>query len=100
MTSGTIIDVIGVYQTNVSATGDIDGHADGQGCENPSGSGVTGWFCCIGAGKFDGDIPGKRACDGGLYTANIIDVTAPPGTNMVWDGTYPENEIELLPKPQ
>ncbi len=62
-------DVVGVYQTNISATHDNDGHADGQGCEDPSGSGVTDWFCCIGAGKFDGGIPGKRACDRGFYTA-------------------------------
>jgi hypothetical protein len=93
-------DVVGVYQTNVSTTLDNDGHADGQGCEDPSGSGVTDWFCCIGAGKFDGGIPGKRACDPGFYTAEILSVTAPPSTNMVWDGETPENGIFLDPKPQ
>jgi hypothetical protein len=93
-------DVVGVYQTNVSTTLDNDGHADGQGCEDPSGSGVTDWFCCIGAGNFDGGIPGKRACDPGFYTAEILSVTAPPGTNMVWDQETPENGIILDPKPQ
>ncbi len=93
-------DVVGVYQTNVSATFDNDGHANGQGCTDPSGSGVTDWFCCIGAGKFDGGIPGKRACDGGFYTAEILSVTAPPSTNMVWDGETPDNGIFLDPKPQ
>jgi hypothetical protein len=93
-------DVIGVYQTNVSPTHDNDGHADGQGCQDPSGSGVTDWFCCIGAGKFDGGIPGKRACDRGTYTAEVLSVAPPPGTNMVWDGETPFNEIFLDPKPQ
>jgi hypothetical protein len=93
-------DVVGVYQTNVSATGDVDGHADGQGCEDPSGSGVTDWFCCIGAGKWDGGIPGKRACDEGFYSAEILSVAAPPSTNMVWDGATPDNGIFLEPKPQ
>jgi hypothetical protein len=93
-------DVVGVYQTNVSATLDNDGHADGQGCEDPSGSGVTDWFCCIGAGKWDGGIPGKRACDRGTYSAEILSVTAPASTNMVWDGVTPFNEIFLDPKPQ
>lgn len=90
-------DVVGVYQTNTSATGDRDGHADGQGCEDPSGSGVTDWFCCIGAGDFDGDIPGKRACDEGFYTAVILDVQEPPFTNMIWDGITPENGDFLSP---
>jgi hypothetical protein len=93
-------DVVGVYQTNVSATYDNDGHADGQGCVDPTGSGVTDWFCCIGAGKWDGGIPGKRACDKGFYTAEILSVTAPPATNMEWDGVTPENGIFLDPKPQ
>jgi hypothetical protein len=93
-------DVIGVYQTNVSPTHDNDGHADGQGCQDPSGSGVTDWFCCIGAGEFDGEIPGKRACDRGTYTAEVLSVAPPPGTNMVWDGETPFNEIILDPKPQ
>jgi hypothetical protein len=80
-------DTVGVYQTNASPTGDIDGHGHGANCDNPvSGSGVTGWFCCIGAGKWDGETPpGKRACNEGLYTARIVSVEAPPFTNMVWD---------------
>jgi len=93
-------DVVGVYQTNVSVTGDRDGHVDGQGCEDPSGSGVTDWFCCIGAGKWDGGIPGKRACDRGFYTVEILSITTPPATNMEWDGVTPENGIFLDPKPQ
>jgi hypothetical protein len=84
------------YQTNVSPTGDIDGHGHGVNCANPvSGSGVTGWFCCIGAGKWDGEVPpGKRACSPGTYNARILDVTPPPFTNMVWDPENENNELE------
>jgi hypothetical protein len=84
------------YQTNVSVTYDNDGHAAGENCDNPvSGSGVTGWFCCIGAGKWDGEVPpGKRACSPGTYSARILDVTAPPFTNMVWDPDNLSNELE------
>jgi hypothetical protein len=89
----------GVYQTNVSATHDNDGHANGAGCADPSGSGVTDWFCCIGAGKWDNDgPPGQRACDPGFYTAVILDVAPPPQTNMVWDGVSPDNGIILDPQ--
>jgi hypothetical protein len=89
-------DTVGVYQTNVSATYDNDGHANGAGCVNPTGSGVTDWFCCIGAGKWDGEEPpGKRACNSGFYTAVILDVAPPPSSNMVWDGVSPANEIIL-----
>ena len=86
-------DTRGVYQTNVKDTKDNDGHAtELTTCPGEvSGSGVTDWFCCIGAGKWDGEIPGKRACDPGLYTARILDVTAPAQTNMVWN----ENASEL-----
>jgi hypothetical protein len=96
-------DTIGVYQTNVSPSKDIDGHAgELTTCPGPvSGSGVTDWFCCIGAGKWDGEEPpGKRACNEGFYTGVILDVAAPSQTNMVWDGESPENEIFLDPKPQ
>ncbi|MBW2420019.1 MAG: hypothetical protein JRH19_15860, partial [Deltaproteobacteria bacterium] len=80
-------DSIGLYQTNASLTGDIDGHGEGANCANPvSGSGVTGWFCCIGAGKWDNEVPpGKRACNPGQYTARVLQVDAPAFTNMVWD---------------
>jgi hypothetical protein len=90
-------DTVGIYQTNVSPTGDIDGHGHGVNCENEvSGSGVTGWFCCIGAGKWDAETPpGKRACNEGLYTAKIVGVTAPALTNMVWDGDEVEASISL-----
>jgi hypothetical protein len=76
------------YQVNTSLTNDNDGHAAGENCENPvSGSGVTDWFCCIGAGKWDGEVPpGRRACSPGEYTARIVEVTAPLFTNMYWDG--------------
>ena len=92
-------DVIGIYQTNVSTTLDNDGHADGAGCEDPAGSGVTDWFCCIGAGKWDSEVPpGKRACNPGTYTARILDVSAPSFTNMTWDDRNSELEasIELV----
>ncbi len=89
-----------VYQENVSVTHDNDGHAAGENCANPvSGSGVTDWFCCIGAGKFDLDgPPGKRACEAGTYTARILEVTRPPFTNMVWDDANSELEasVELV----
>jgi hypothetical protein len=89
-------DSTGIYQTNVSATGDVDGHANGAGCVDPTGSGVTDWFCCIGAGKWDNEVPpGKRACNSGFYTADIVDVAPPPSTNMVWDGSTPDNGIVL-----
>ena len=87
-------DTIGVYQKNASVTHDNDGHAAGANCDNPvSGSGVTDWFCCIGAGKWDGETPpGKRACNEGTYTARILDVTAPPFTNLTWDDENSELE--------
>jgi hypothetical protein len=80
-------DSVGDYQENTSLTHDNDGHAAGANCDNPvSGSGVTDWFCCIGAGKWDSDgPPGNRACASGDYTATIVNVTAPLFTNMTWD---------------
>ena len=94
-------DTVGVYQTNVSATGDHDGHAkELLTCPGEvSGSGVTDWFCCIGAGKWDGDIPGKRACDAGLYTTVILDVAAPPQTNMTWNEKASELEATITLDP-
>jgi hypothetical protein len=86
-----------VYQTNISGTNPNDGHAHGENCTNGevSGSGVTDWFCCIGAGKFDADgPPGKRACEAGTYSARILSVDAPLFTNMIWDETNPENQLE------
>ena len=91
------------YQTNTSLTNDNDGHAAGENCpvdENGdpdvSGSGVTDWFCCIGAGKWDGEAPpGKRACSPGVYTARILELTAPLFTNMYWDGVKLEAEYTL-----
>jgi hypothetical protein len=91
----------GIYQTNVSAALDNDGHANGAGCVDPADSGVTDWFCCIGAGKWGNDgPPGKRACDPGTYTATIDSVERPPFTNMKWDGGQVSASIELFPKPQ
>ncbi len=82
-----------VYQTNASLTFDNDGHAkELTTCPldkktklpDVSGSGVTDWFCCIGAGEFDKDgPPGKRACDPGEYIATILEVTTPLFRNMV-----------------
>ena len=56
----------------------------------PTGSGVTEWFCCIGAGKFDGEIPGKRSCPAGEYSVEILSAEPPPGTALVWDGLTPD----------
>jgi hypothetical protein len=87
-------DSTGLYQTNASPTHDNDGHAAGENCVNPvSGSGVTDWFCCIGAGKWDNEVPpGKRACNEGTYTARVLSVSAPAFTNMVWDEKSSETE--------
>jgi hypothetical protein len=89
-----------VYQTNASVTHPNDGHAkELTTCPREvSGSGVTDWFCCIGAGAFDSDgPPGKRACEEGTYTARIISVGAPLFTNMVWDemNECPEGASDL-----
>ena len=80
-----------VFQTNETSTSNTAGHNRGEGCANPTGSGVTGWFCCIGAGKFDagGEIPGKRNCPIGEYTYEILSVDSPEGTPLVWDGMTP-----------
>ena len=94
-------DTVGVYQTNVAPTHDNDGHAqvlttcplDGNGEPDVSGSGVTDWFCCIGAGKWDNEAPpGKRACNPGTYTARVLDVTTPVNANMTWDDANSELE--------
>ena len=93
--------VDGVFQTNVSPTNDNDGHAtelttcplDRNGEPAVSGSGVTDWFCCIGAGKWDNEVPpGKRACPAGVYAARVLDVAAPAFTNMTWDAKNSELE--------
>lgn len=83
-----------VFQTNVSATTKTAGHNHGAGCVEPTGEGVTGWFCCIGAGKFDagGEVPGKRSCPAGEYRVEILSVTSPPGTTLVWDGATPPGD--------
>lgn len=90
-------DTVGDYQENTSLTHDNDGHAAGANCPNGvSGSGVTDWFCCIGAGKWDSDgPPGKRACAAGEYTARIVDVVRPLFTNMTWDGVKVETLFTL-----
>jgi hypothetical protein len=96
----------------VSLTNDHDGHAselttcptdETTGEALVSGSGVTDWFCCIGAGKWDNEVPpGKRACPAGEYIARILDVTAPQSTNMIWDDAGSELEASTyldLPRP-
>jgi hypothetical protein len=90
-------DTVGDYQENTSSTNDNDGHAAGENCpDGVSGSGVTDWFCCIGAGKWDGETPpGRRACAPGEYTARIVSVTAPLFTNMYWDEVAVEASYTL-----
>lgn len=83
-----------VYQTNTSSSRDIDGKAHGAGCIAPTGSGVTDWFCCIGAGKWDGEIPGRRSCPSGFYSGRVLSVDPPVGTSLVWDGVTPENGLQ------
>ncbi len=94
-------DTVGDYQENTSLTHDNDGHAhvlttcplDGSGAPDVSGSGVTDWFCCIGAGKWDNEVPpGRRACAAGEYTARILDVATPVNANMTWDDANSELE--------
>ncbi len=91
-------DTVGDYQENTSLTHDNDGHAtELLTCPGGvSGSGVTDWFCCIGAGKWDSDgPPGRRACAAGEYTARIVDVVSPLFTNMTWDGVEVETHFTL-----
>ncbi len=86
------------YKENTSLTHDNDGQAtELLTCPGGvSGSGVTDWFCCIGAGKWDSDgPPGKRACAAGEYTARIVDVVRPLFTNMTWDGVKVETNFIL-----
>jgi hypothetical protein len=85
-----------LYQTNTSPTHDHDGHAK-ELLTCPAGildSGTTDWFCCIGAGGFDQDgPPGKRACDPGIYTATILEITSPLFRNMIFDHTNEDNVL-------
>lgn len=82
-----------VFQTNVSATTKTAGHNRGDGCNEPEGEGVTGWFCCIGAGPYSPQgPPAGHACPAGEYTAAIVSVEPPPGTTLVWDGESPGGE--------
>ncbi len=80
-----------VFQTNLTSTTNTAGHNRGGGSSDPSGSGVTGWFCCIGAGKFDagGEVPDLRSCPTGEYSYEILSVDSPEGTPLVWDGETP-----------
>ena len=89
-----------VYATNTGDTRDKPGKNRGKGC--PGGiaprSGSTGFFCCAGAAMWSGETPpGKRACPAGLYTVNVQSITAPPGSNLVWDGVTPANGVEFSP---
>jgi len=86
-----------VYQTNTSTTLDDAGKNKGEGCVDPTGSGVTRWFCCTGAGKWNGEIPGKRACPAGFFSAEVLSVTPTAGSNLVWDGVTPPNGREFFP---
>ena len=83
-----------VFQTNLSATTKTAGHNHGEGCMDPTGEGVTGWFCCIGAGAFDAgqEIPGGRSCPAGDYHVEILSVHSPVGTTLVWDGAAPSGD--------
>jgi hypothetical protein len=72
------------------------GRNKGLGCVVGTASPTTtDWFCCIGAGMFDGEIPGKRSCPAGLYEAVINNVVPPQG--MVWDHITPDNGVQFTP---
>jgi len=75
-----------IYQTNTGATTNKKGRNSGGGCSDPQGSGVTTWFCCIGGGTGQGGPDGKKSCESGDYSADILSVEPPPGTTLVWDG--------------
>jgi len=85
-----------VYATNTGTTTDNAGKNRGAGCPaGTGGSATTGFFCCIGAGKWNGEIPGKRSCPAGFYHADVITVTPPPGSSLAWDGVTPVNGMEF-----
>lgn len=91
-------DTVGVYQSPVGTTTapGADGHNEGAGCARGTAStAVTGWYCCIGAGAWDGTPKGSRSCNPGFYTSKVLSVTAPPSTNMAWDGATPANGTRL-----
>ena len=52
-------------------------------------SGATGQNCCIGNALDPPDD--SRSCETGDYRAEVISVTAPPGSNRKWDGITPSN---------
>jgi hypothetical protein len=74
------------------------GRNKGRGCAAGTASPTTtSWFCCIGAGKHDGDIPGQRACPPGRYQAVVTSVVPPEGSNMAWDRISPANGVNFTP---
>jgi hypothetical protein len=86
-----------LQDTTTSTTKKV-GRNKGRGCAPGTASPTTtGWFCCIGAGKWDGEIPGKRACPPGFYHAVVTSVVPPEGSDMVWDGISPPNGVEFTP---
>jgi hypothetical protein len=86
-----------VYLQDVTTTTSKKvGRNKGRGCAPGTASPTTtSWFCCIGAGGSDGEIPGKRACPAGWYEAVITNVVPPDG--MVWDGIVPTNGVLFKP---
>ncbi len=67
------------------------GYNHGESCpiEVAQASGATGQNCCIGSALDPPDD--SRSCKSGFYHAEVISVTAPPGSNRKWDGITPTN---------
>jgi hypothetical protein len=57
-------------------------------------SGATGQNCCIGNATDPPDD--SRSCESGWYEADVIAVTAPPGSDRRWDGITPANGREFV----
>lgn len=93
VTYTTALDGVVFQPGNASATTKTAGHNRGEGCVDPAGEGVTGWFCCIGAGPFSPeDPPAENTCPAGDYSVEVLSVEPPPGTALVWDGVQPSGE--------
>jgi len=57
-------------------------------------SGATGQNCCVGNATDPPDD--SRSCEPGWYEIDVISVTAPPGSDRVWDGVTPDNGREFV----
>ena len=72
------------------------GYNHGSSCpiEVAEASGATGQNCCIGNASDPPDD--SRSCESGHYFAEVISVTAPPGSDRQWDGITPSNGRDFV----